>query len=205
MLGTHCVKTWSSTQAIIATSSGEAEYYGVVKAASVGLGVRSLLADLGVTHDLEVLTDATAAKGLASKKGLGSTRHIEVHYLWVQERVHRGDLTLSKVWGHDNPADLLTKHLDSKTMNRYMSMFGMKYLDGRSASIPSLASVAHNVSFSIASLSAGLRPKPKKAKHNHARNMHTDRQLGLRKPAQLHQLLRRNEHFPQTHVNPHFG
>ena len=29
--GKHCLKTWSTTQAVIALSSGEAEYYGVVK------------------------------------------------------------------------------------------------------------------------------------------------------------------------------
>ena len=34
MHGLHCVKTWSSTQAIISLSSGEAEYYGLVKGAS---------------------------------------------------------------------------------------------------------------------------------------------------------------------------
>ena len=31
MLGCHCIKTWSSTQDIIALSSGEAEYYGLVR------------------------------------------------------------------------------------------------------------------------------------------------------------------------------
>ena len=88
MYGQHCIKTWSSTQAIIATSSGEAEYYGIVKASSVGMGLRSLLADMGVMGtQLEVLTDATAAKQMASRTGLGTVRHIDTHYLWVQEKI----------------------------------------------------------------------------------------------------------------------
>ena len=33
LLGNHAVKSWSSTQAVIALSSGEAEYYGLVKGA----------------------------------------------------------------------------------------------------------------------------------------------------------------------------
>ena len=45
MLGTHLIKGWSVTQAVIALSSGEAEYYGIVKSSSVGLGVRSVLSD----------------------------------------------------------------------------------------------------------------------------------------------------------------
>ena len=41
MIGSHCIKSWSLTQSTIAMSSGEAEYYAVVKAASVLLGVNS--------------------------------------------------------------------------------------------------------------------------------------------------------------------
>ena len=85
MLGQHCIKTWSSTQAIIATSSGEAEFYGIVKASSTGLGIKSMIKDLRLDMSLEVLTDATAAKSMASRKGLGrAARHVETHYLWVQ-------------------------------------------------------------------------------------------------------------------------
>ena len=120
MHGQHCIKTWSSTQAIIALSSGEAEYYGVVKAASVALGARSMMKDLGHEASIIVHTDAEAAKGIASRMGLGKTRHIDVHYLWVQERVRSGDLVLQKVKGTENPADLLTKHL------KYMSKFGLE-------------------------------------------------------------------------------
>ena len=105
MLGGCCVKSWSSTQALIATSSAEAEYYGIVKAASVGLGVQATLSDMGFKFNLEVITDASAAKAIASRLGLGKTRHISVHYLWVQERVKCGDLVIKKCWGGENPAD----------------------------------------------------------------------------------------------------
>ena len=104
--GGHCIKTWSSTQAIIALSSGEAEYYGVVKASSTGLGCKSLMADLGQNIQISVHTDAEAAKGIASRMGLGKTRHIDVNFLWVQERVRKGDISLAKIMGTENPADL---------------------------------------------------------------------------------------------------
>ena len=136
MLGQHCIKTWSSTQAIISLSSGEAEYYGIVKASSVGLGLKAMLTDMGLSPTLEVLTDASAAKGIASRTGLGKTRHIEVHYLWVQERIANKDMKLSKVWGHDNPADLLTKHLDAATLQRHLRLLGIEYREGRSAETP---------------------------------------------------------------------
>ena len=139
MLGGCAVKSWASTQSLIALSSGEAEYYGVVKASSVGLGIKSMMADLGFRMDLAILTDASAAKGIASRRGLGKTRHVAVHYLWVQEKVRRGDLVISKVWGGDNPADLLTKYLTRDKMDRCMLIFGLEYMAGRSAIAPEVA------------------------------------------------------------------
>ena len=104
------------------------------------MGLRSLLADMGVQGtQLEVLTDATAAKQMASRTGLGTVRHIDTHYLWVQEKIKNKDISSNKVWNHDNPADLLTKHLDKTTMHRYMSLIGLCYSAGRSALTPSIS------------------------------------------------------------------
>ena len=98
-----------------------------------------MMADLGHKLDLEIFTDASAAKGIASRRGLGKTRHIAVHFLWVQERVHQGDLKVSKVWGGDNPADLLTKYLTRQKIDACMLTFGLEYLEGRSAEAPAVA------------------------------------------------------------------
>ena len=54
MFGQHCVKTWSSTQGVIALSSAEAEYYGLVKGASCGLGAISMYKDMGISLDLGI-------------------------------------------------------------------------------------------------------------------------------------------------------
>ena len=118
MLGGCCVKSWSSTQLLIATSSAEAEYYGIVKAASVGLGIQAMLADVGFKLDLEVITDASAAKAIASRLGLGKTRHIAVDYFWVQEFVKCGDLAIKTCWGGESPADFLNKHLNTSVLEK---------------------------------------------------------------------------------------
>ena len=67
MHGSHCLKSWSSTQSVIAGSSGEAEYYGIVKGGSNSLGMRSLMSDLGVTVSIHIKSDASAAIGVASR------------------------------------------------------------------------------------------------------------------------------------------
>lgn len=89
MLGRHVVKNWSSTQSIISLSSGEAEYYGCVRAGSHALGLRSMMNDLGVNEKrLRIKTDASVAMSLPSRTGLGGIRHVEVNQLWLQEKVN---------------------------------------------------------------------------------------------------------------------
>ena len=83
MFGNHVIKHWSSTQTLIALSSGEAEYCGCVRAVSHVLGLRSILADLGImTKRLRIKSDARVAKSLASRRGLGAIRDIDVDQLW---------------------------------------------------------------------------------------------------------------------------
>ena len=114
MLGGHLLKSWSSTQPSISLSSGEAEYYGVVKAAGIALGQQSLMSDLGMKVAVRVWTDSSAAVGICGRSGLGKLRHVQTHTLWVQERVRSGAIELRKVCGDVNPADLFTKHLASR-------------------------------------------------------------------------------------------
>ena len=137
-LGTHSLRTWSSTQAVIATSSGEAEYYAIVKASSMGLGMRSMAEDMGIALDLDVMTDSSAAKGMAQRRGLGKARHIDMCYLWVQERIVQKDLYLHKVGTDRNLADLTTKRLDGAKHKNLVSQMRMEARDGRHPLAPKL-------------------------------------------------------------------
>ena len=57
MVGTHLLKCWGSTQARVAMSSGDAEFYGAVKGASSGLGMKALYRDIGHALPLRLWTD----------------------------------------------------------------------------------------------------------------------------------------------------
>ena len=98
-LGRHMVKSWSSTQSVIALSSGEAEYYGMVKGASVSMGIRSILSDIGLKSKIRVMTDSSAAFGITKRRGLGKVRHIELNQLWLQEKASTGEIEIKKVKG----------------------------------------------------------------------------------------------------------
>ena len=80
-MGKHTGKTWSSTQGVIALSSGEAEFYGSVKAAGAGLGQQSLLRDIGLDMLVCAWTDSSAALGTITRSGLGRLRHSQDHSL----------------------------------------------------------------------------------------------------------------------------
>ena len=138
MLGSHPIKHWSLTQTTIALSSGEAELGGICRGASIALGLKSLAADLGISLQIEILTDATAAIGICRRRGLGKIRHLHVSDLWVQDRLKTGDLNLTKVLGADNPADVLTKHVTRDIMMRHMSTSGLHAESGRAGSAPTL-------------------------------------------------------------------
>ena len=139
MLGSHCLKSWSSTQSVIALSSGEAEFYGIVKGTAIGLGAVSLMKDMGIDMKLRVRTDATTGKAICSRRGLGKTRHIHCQYLWIQERVQKGDVTLIKVSTKDNIADMLTKHLAAADLEKFMHEANLVVTTGRHALAPESA------------------------------------------------------------------
>ncbi len=51
------------------------------------------------------------------------------------------DFTVAKVLGSENPADLMTKHLDASTMTRHLEALDFFFIDGRAHAAPSLCSV----------------------------------------------------------------
>ena len=83
MLGKHCLKSWSSTQPSVSLSSGEAEFYGLVKASGIGLGFQALFKDFNYQLPVTAYTDSSAAMGVVGRQGLGKLRHLDTHSLWI--------------------------------------------------------------------------------------------------------------------------
>ena len=115
MHGNHLIKSWSTNQAVIALSSGESEYYALVKAGSQSLGMQAIASDMGIEFEspIELNSDASAAIGISNRIGSGKVRHIEVTQLWLQDKVSQKVFVLNKVGTDDNLADALTKGVDA--------------------------------------------------------------------------------------------
>ena len=140
MLGNHVIKNWSTNQAVLALSSGEAEFYSLVKAGSVVLGIQALAADLGVVYRKApvIKTDASAAIGISNRLGIGKIRHIEVNQLWLQDKVAKGVLVIEKVPTDENLADALTKGVDAATIHKHLGGVGVEIRTDRHHLAPQL-------------------------------------------------------------------
>ena len=124
------IKAYSNTQANIALSSAEAEYYSMVKAASEGLGLKAMTEDYKQPLSPRMFV-ATAAIGVFQGIGLGKLRHLETQSLWLQEAVRDKRIGLSKVHGPVNRADLMTKHVDHATQIRRLGLMSIEARAGR--------------------------------------------------------------------------
>ena len=97
-----------------------------------------MLQDFGMKVEIVMLSDATAASGIVGREGLGKVRHLATADLWIQQRVRRGEFSVSKWPGDDNPADLCTKGLSPEATARHLAAMGFEVQEGRAAAAPAL-------------------------------------------------------------------
>ena len=119
-LGGCIIKAWSRQQRAIALSSGEAELYAAVKTVQELLGIKSLGTDLGMNIRCNLQIDAKATVGMLSRKGAGRNRHIGVQHFCVRDVIRSGAVSLERVWSSKNVADILTKYVEPRVLDRHL-------------------------------------------------------------------------------------
>ena len=95
-LGKCTIRTTCQSQAVIALSSGEAEYYGLVSGLCQVLGEQSALQDWRIKASIVGYIDATTGLSIGSRHGLGKVRHIDTVFLWAQDKILPGKAKLLK-------------------------------------------------------------------------------------------------------------
>ena len=105
----------------------------VWKGGAALLGMRSLMLDWGVCPKLtlKIRTDSSAVKGFATRRGLGRQRHVSTRFLWLQDKVSKGELKVVKVGTADQLADFLTKPVAARWLAEKSPELGLKFRDGR--------------------------------------------------------------------------
>ena len=69
--GRMLVKSWSSTQATVGTSKGEAEYNALVRGAAEALGLKAVLDELCRRMPIDIMIESAAAKSILLPAGTG--------------------------------------------------------------------------------------------------------------------------------------
>ena len=127
-IGNHTVKYGSTLQSLTALSVGEADFYAVVKRGQVGLSLRCMYQDLGITMKIETHSDSGMANSLTDRLGAGQrTKHIDTRYFWIQERVQDGDLSIKKVPAAKNCADVGTKPVSASVLQQHCKFAGLVF------------------------------------------------------------------------------
>jgi hypothetical protein len=126
------VVSWSSKkQPTVALSSTEAEYRGVTIAACEVVWLQKLLSDLGQSVDVLVIYCDNISSILLANNPVyhARTKHIEVHYHFIREKVLAKEIDLIHVSTEDQVADIFTKALGTDKLKKFRKMLGVPEVD----------------------------------------------------------------------------
>jgi hypothetical protein len=110
-LGGTAVSWKSKLQSKVALSTTEAEYITISEAVKEMIWLKSFLKELGKERDVSPLfSDSQSALSLAKNLVFHSKcKHIQLKYHFIRDLVNDRDLSLLKIPGSKNPADMLTR------------------------------------------------------------------------------------------------
>jgi len=127
------VVSWSSNkQPTVALSSTESKYRGATIVACEVVWLQKLLSDLGQSVDAPVIIYCDNISSIL----LGNnpiyharTKHIEVHYHFIREKVLAKEIGLIHVSTENQVVDIFTKALGTNKLKRFRKMFGVLEVD----------------------------------------------------------------------------
>jgi hypothetical protein len=127
--GTICHK--SCKQKLITTSTTEAEYVALTYAAKEATWLVRLLEQIGYlgndVHPVKLYGDNEPSIQLVSAEGHHErTKHVDIYYHYIKDRVKEGHLSLQHIRTHDMAADGLTKPLDKLAHRRFLDQVGLR-------------------------------------------------------------------------------
>ncbi|KAG8500752.1 hypothetical protein CXB51_002776 [Gossypium anomalum] len=123
-----CAISWKATlQTTVALSTTEAEYMAITEACKEAIWLKGLFSELN--EDLQISTvfcDSQSAIFLTKDQMFHErTKHIDVRYHFVRDIIARGDIVVSKISTHENPADMMTKSLPITKFEHCLDLAGV--------------------------------------------------------------------------------
>ena len=121
---------------IVALSTAESEYISITKGAAHALEVRSAVVEFGLTFNVVCETDASAARAMATRRGVGRVPHLDSRLLWLQQLCAEVVVQVRARPGEHNEAEMGSKMDDLRRMTsllkgtRTSTANGLELMDG---------------------------------------------------------------------------
>ena len=106
------------------TSSCEAAYIAATAATSEAKYIQALFLACGQREHPSAFRQLWR-HGVASRRGLQRSRHLDVRFLWLQAETASKNIRISKVPGPENVADANTKPADKRSLEFCRSKMGV--------------------------------------------------------------------------------
>ncbi|KAJ0771566.1 putative RNA-directed DNA polymerase [Helianthus annuus] len=132
LFGSSPVSWCSKRQPTVSLSTTEAEYRAAAMAAQECAWLVQLLGDLNqvVNYKVRLLCDNMSAIKLAENPVFHArTKHIEIHYHFIREKVLKGEIEMEWVDTTDQAADMFTKGLASAKLLMFCEKLRLMELD----------------------------------------------------------------------------
>ncbi|XP_039123482.1 secreted RxLR effector protein 161-like [Dioscorea cayenensis subsp. rotundata] len=130
MLSGGAISWRSAKQTLVATSTMEAEFVSCFEANSQGIWLRSFISGLriidSISKPLRMYCDNSAAVFFSKNNKSGSrSKHIDIKYLALKERVNAGEVTIQHISTELMIADPLTKEIAPKLFRDHVEHMGL--------------------------------------------------------------------------------
>jgi len=115
-------------QPTVALSSTEVEYRSAAMAAQESTWLKQLMEDLHqpTEYQVRIFCDNLSSIRLAENLVFHArTKHIEVHYHYIREKVLEGEIIMVPTKTEEQTADILTKSLNKAKFEKFREALGM--------------------------------------------------------------------------------
>ncbi|CAN6485003.1 unnamed protein product [Victoria cruziana] len=127
--------SWKSIkQTLVATSTMAAEYIAYYETSNQALWLRNFVAGLRIMTRIErplrLLCDSNSAVQFSNNnRSLSKSKHIDIKYLVVKERIQNGQVSLEHIGTDFMIVDPLTKGLPPNVFHKHIASTGVLFLD----------------------------------------------------------------------------
>jgi hypothetical protein len=118
---------WKSLRLPVTLSTSEAEYVTLTPAIKDCVWLKGILNEIGYYHDhINICEDNQGCMALANNpQSSRKTRHIQVRYHWIRERLQDNTVRLIQIATNDQLADVMTKGLYGPPLNLLCSRLNL--------------------------------------------------------------------------------